>query len=315
MADSYDQFLAMAGTMTRETWPDLINKAIDVIWEQANEAPDLKLGAFFDKVNMTAGRTHVVSSVTSHLPLPSESEDLDPLRYLVAAPGRDKTFTVVNYRSAVRATDTAFRMDRFDKILYAVSGLLQSAYRFDEYQYAAILNNAFTGTDGDDDLSLCHDSHPLENRDRGTYDNKGTGALSGPNLHVLRLLLRKMPDPQGDPMPNNGPYTLVIADEDEQTAIELIKTDKKPDTALNNTNALLPEITYMTSPYLSSSVQYYLFGNAVGEARGLHEVSLMDWDLSDNSPANVDIKIDRRIKGIKTFGFTHTKNMAGSTGA
>jgi len=95
----------------------------------------------------------------------------------------------------------------------------------------------------------------------------------------------------------------------------LIKTDKKPDTALNNTNALLPEITYMTSPYLSSSVQYYLFGMGQGQEKGLHECSLMDWDISDNNPANVDLRVDRRIKGIKTFGFTHSKVMAGSTGA
>jgi len=315
MADSYDQFLAAAGTMTRETWPDLINKAIDVIWSQKNEAPNLVLGQFFDKQVKSAGRTHVISSVTSHLQMPREAEDLDPKPYVVAAPGRDKTFTVVNYQLAVRATDTAFRMDRFDKIMYAVSGMLQSAKRFDEYHYAAVLNDAFTGTDGDDSLSLCNSSHPNENRDTGTWDNSSTGALSGPNLHAAILLADSMTDAQGDPNLTGGPYMLVIPKELRQTAIELTMTSDKPGTALNDTNALLTDVTWVKSNYLSSAVQYYLFCGLKGEEKGLHEVELLGWDLSDNSPANVDVKVDRRIKAIKTYGFTHSRNLIGSTGA
>ena len=122
MADNYDQFLKAAGTMTRDAWPDLVDKAIDVIWSMTNEAPDLVLEQFFDVDVKTEGRTHVISYVTSHLPMPQENEDLDPLPYAVAAPGRKKTITVVNYRIAVRVTDTAFRMDRFDQIMYYVSG-------------------------------------------------------------------------------------------------------------------------------------------------------------------------------------------------
>ena len=314
MADSYDQFLAAAGTMTRETWPQLINKAVDVIWSMSNEAKGLVLAPFFDVENKTEGRTHVMDYVTSQLPMPREAEDLDPKPYVVAAPGRDKTFTVAVYQLAVRATDTAFRMDRFDKILYSVSGLLEAATRFDEYHRATILDDGHSGTDGDDSLSLFHNSHPNENRSTGTYDNKGTGALSGPNLHVMRLLLETMTGPQGDPLPITA-GTVVIPPQLEEKIIELIKTPTKPDTALNNVNPLLPQLGYVKSPYLSSEVQYVVAGDMRGPDKGLHEVSLMPWDLSDNSPANVDIRIDRRLKAIKTFGFTHSRNMVGSTGA
>jgi hypothetical protein len=314
MADSYDQFLAAAGTMTRETWPELIDKTIDVFWSQRNEAPQLVLSPFFDVTSGIAGRTHVITSGTSHLGMPKENEDLDPLPYAVAAPGRKQTFTVVNYRNAVRVTDTAFRMDRFDKIMYSVSGLLQSAVRFDEYHRAAILDAAFSGTAGDDSKALCATDHPHENNDAGTWNNLGTGALTGPNLHALILKADKMTDPQNDPMPTGGPYTVVIPPDLRKTIIELTKTDKKPDGALNNVNALLPEVGFVVSPYLSSTTAYYMFGNLMGEERGLHEVQLMDWDLSANSPANVDIKIDRRLKSSKTFGITHSKNLIASSG-
>ena len=314
MADSYDQFLAAAATQVRETWPDLIDKSIDMIWDQRNEAPSLVLGQFFDTVK-AASKEYVISSVTSHLPLPREAEDLDPKPYAVAAPGRKKTFTVTNYQLAVRATDTAFRLDRFDRIFYSVSGLVQSTARFDELHRAAIIDDMFAGTDGDDSLSLCNDSHPNENRETGTWDNSGTGALSGPNLHAMILLADLMTDAQGHPNSTGGPYTAVIPPQLRQTIIELTKTPLKPNTALNDTNALLQDVTWVKSPYLSSAVQYGIFGNLRGEEKGLFEVANMDWDISDNKPANVDIKIDRRAKAIKTYGFTHSRNFFGSTGA
>jgi hypothetical protein len=314
MADSYSQFLSAAAGMTRETWPDLINKAIDVIWSQKNEAPELVLGQFFDKVT-AASKQYVISSGTSHLPMPQEAEDTDPTPYAVAAPGRDKTFTVVNYKLAVRATDTSFRLDRFDKIMYAVSGLVQSTVRFDELHRAQIIDNMFTGTDGDDGKALCASDHPHENNEAGTWDNASTGALSGPNLHAAILLADLMTDPQGKPNATGGPYTLVIPPQLRQTAIELTMTDLKPATALNDVNALLTDVSGVKSPYLSSAVQWAIFGNLQGEDKGIVEVANLDWDISDNKPANVDIRIDRRAKAIKTFGFCHSKNIIGSTGA
>jgi hypothetical protein len=307
-------YFSANGTIDRTAAPDLLNKAIDVVWMQRNVTNGIMLGKYFDTESKDSGLTHIISSVTSQLPLPQENEDTEALPYFTPAPGFDKTFTLINYRSGIRVTDTMVKADRFSKIMGMISGQINSAARLDEYIRAGILNNAFTGDDGADSKDLCDDDHPNENNETGTWDNKGTGALSGPNLHALRLLARNMTDPQGDPdwaMPTD----LLVPNELEQTALELTKSDGKPATALNDPNVLINGLGVTVSPYLSSAVQHYLFCDRTGEEKGLIEVVLSDWNLKDNKPANADIVIDRRIKAIKTFGFTVSKNIMGSTGA
>lgn len=304
-------------TITKTSYPDLLNKAIDMIWMRRDVVAGNVLGQFFDVQQKSDGLTHVISSVSSVVPLPIKNEDTDALPYLTPAPGFDKTFTVVNYRSGIRVTDTMIRADRFSKIRGMCEGQIKSAMRKDEYMRAAILNNAFTGDDGADSKDLCDDAHPQERTDitsNKTWDNKITGALTGSNLHALRLLTRKMTNENGDPDPVMSIF-LLVAEDGEQKALELTRSTAKPEGALNDPNVLIPGLKVVVSPYLSSATQYYIFGDREGENKGLHEISLMDWAMGDNRPSNVDIVIDKRVKAIKTFGFTVSRNIFGSTGA
>jgi len=307
-------YFSANGTIDRTAAPDLLNKAIDTIWMQRNVLAGVVLDKYWETESKDSGLTHIISSVTSQLPLPQENEDMEALPYFTPAPGYDKTFTLINYRSGIRVTDTMLRADRFSKIMGMITGQIKSASRLDEYLRASILNNAFTGDDGADDKDLCDDAHPHENNERGTWDNKGTGALSAPNLHALRLLARNMTDPQGDP-DWATPTDLLVPNELEQTALELTKSDGKPATALNDPNVLINGLGVTTSPYLSSSVQHYLFCDRMGDEKGLYEFVLEPWNIKDNKPANADIVVDKRVKAIKTFGFTVSKNVMGSTGA
>ena len=307
-------YFSAPGIINRDAAPELLDKSIDAIWMQRNVAAGVVLDRFFDKVNKSEGLSHVISSVTSQLPLPIENEDTEALPYMAPAPGYKKTITLVNYRSGIRVTDTMLKADRFSQVMGMVKGQILSAARKDEYMRSAILNTAFSGTSGADSLSLCNDSHPHENIEAGTWDNSGTGAFSGPNLHALRLLMRKLTDPQGDP-DWATPTALVIPEDLEQEALELTQASLKPATALNDPNVLIHGLPVVVSPYLSSAVQYYLFGDRTGDEKGLLEVCLEDWGIKDNSPANADIVVDKRIKAIKAFAFTVSKNVFGSTGA
>lgn len=307
-------YFSSNGTVDRTAAPDLLNKAIDTMVLQRNEVSGAVLGQFFDVETKDSGLSHIVSSVTSQLALPQENQDTEALPYLTPAPGYDKTITLVNYRSGIRVTDTMLRADRFSKVMGMVSGQMKSALRLDEYMRASILNNAFTGDDGADGKDLCDDAHPHENPEAGTWDNKGTGALSGPNLHALRLLARKMTDPQGDPdwcMPK----ALVIPEDLEQTALELTRSTGKPATALNDPNVLIDGLQVVVSPYLSSATQYYLFADRTGPEKGLMEIQLLDWRVADNNPANASIVLDKELKAIKAFSFSVSKNIYGSTGS
>jgi len=308
------EWLKQIGAMDRNTWPALLDKTIDEMWEMKDEVPGMNLAQFFDVENISGMKTFSLSYVTNELPLPRLNSDGDAMPYVTAAPGRTQSFTVQWYRLAVRAFRDAFETDRFDEIMFSMSGLTQSPMRMDEYKRAAILDAAFSGTAGDDLLPVCSNSHPNEDSETGTWDNLSTGVLSEPNLHTARLLMERMTGAKGNPFDVTGQVVL-ITPENEQQMIILTKTDRKPNTAIWDVNALLPEFGYVKNKYTSDTDAFFVFGNLQGRQKGLHEVQLADWDLSDNSPQNVDVKIDRRIRGAKVFGFTHSRNIVGSAGA
>jgi len=292
----------------------LLDRAIDAVFMQRNELAGAVLGQFFDKVSIGEGLDYVIASVTSQLPFPQENEDTEALPYFTAAPGFKKTLTVTEYRAGIRIARIIIESQRHKQAMAMATGQAKSAARLDEYLRASIFNNSMSGTSGADSLSLCHDSHPLENPEAGTWDNKSTGAMSGPNLHTMRLLARKMVDAMGDP-DWQMPVALLVPEDLEQTALELTKSDGKPGTALNDPNVLINGMKVVISPYLSSAVQHFLICDRQGEEKGLHEVVLSDWNIANNSPANVDIVLDKRIRAVKGFGFSRSKNVIGSTGA
>lgn len=311
-----NQFSAAAGAITKDHPISAIDKSIDVNWMRRNEFVGA-LAPLFDIDTKSGGLTHVITNVGSALPLPVENEDTEDLPYFTPADGFKKTFTVVNYRSGIRVTDTMLAADRFDVIVGMTLGQMKSGFRKDEYQRSSILNNAFSGTAGADSLPLCDTAHPQENPEAGTWSNDSTGALALATLQTLRLIGADMTDEHGDPDPVMY-KTLVVPTALQQTALELTSFGDAPRTkpggGNNDPNVLVNQLQVVTSPYLTSAVRYFLVGDRTGPSKGLHEVALQDWNLKNNNPANADILIDKRIKSIKTFGFTTSKNIAGSTG-
>ena len=306
-------YFSATGMVDRDAAPALFTRDFDVIWAQRNELAGVTLAQYFQKEMKESGLTHTITSVTSQLALPHESSDTAALTYFTPAPGLPKTIVLITYRAGIRVTETAVLADRYDKIMGMVSGGIKAAGRLDEYMRAAIFDGGFTGTAGSDSLPLCSNSHPHENLEAGTYDNLGTGALTGPNLHVLRLLARRMTDPQGDPdwRVANG---VLIPPELEEDAMVLVTSDGKPGGDLNDPNVLIKGLPLTVSPYLSNTDQYFLTTEEADYDKGLHEVVLQDWRAADNSPVSASIVFDKEIKATKAFAFTRTKSIFGSTG-
>jgi len=308
-------YFTAGGIIDTNANPQLLDLAIDAMWNRRNEFTGV-LAKYFDEEIKDSGLTHVVSSVGSALPLPQKNEDTEPLPYFVPAPGYKKTFILIGYRAGIRVTETQMKADRFKKTAFLVTGQLKSAMQKDEYLRAAIFNSAFTGTDGADSLSLCHDSHPHENTDRGTWDNKGPGALTGANLQALRLLGDQMTNEQGDPDPAEL-KDLVVPPALRQKAEELTKSERRAEDALNGRTVLIGTLNVVVSHYLglSSSVQYFGIANREGPNKGLVQYTLIPWNIKNNTPSNADIIIDKRIKAVHAIGFTTSKNVYGSTGS
>ena len=303
-----------SGTVDRKTYSDQLSKTFDVMWLRS-KAEVTELQEFFETINMSEGDTFKIGSVGSSLTYPIRNEDTDTKPFAQVATGYNKTITVYPYRLFVRVTDNMRRMERYSKVEGMVSGLPMAAVAKKEAMRATIFNSqTFSGTAGADSLALCHNSHPHENTEYGTWDNLSTGVLNVDNLHTLRLLADKMTNEFGRPYPVELKKLLIPPDL-RRKAAELMRADMDPESALNTPNVLINEMTYKVSHKLTDTDAYFGFGNLKGEERGILEVSLMAPEVKDDEPANVDILIQKRIKFICAFGYTRSKNIVASAGA
>ena len=299
-------------TVDKNTNIDLLSAEIDVVFMRTNEAP-LSLAQFYNTETRSEGTEWVVSSVGSALPLPQINEDTDNLPYFTSPPGFKTTISKLNFRSGIRVTDTMLTLDRQNKTREITMGQAKSAVRLDEYMRAVAFNNGFATTTLADGVYMFSASHPHENAEAGTWDNLATGALTGANLQAARLKMEKIDDEQGDPM-DITPMGVLISVDMEQKALELIKSTKVAEDGLNAETQLINSFSIVKTKYLTSTTAFFVFGNMTGYAKGLMEIVAQDWNIKNNSPSNVDIVIDKRIKAIKAFGAMPTKNFVGSTG-
>lgn len=304
-----------AGVLDVTSAVKLLDKTIDVMFMRRNEVAPDNLAEFFDVENKAAGTglTHKVSTYGSVAPLPKVNSDTEPLPRYTPAPGYDKSFTLLNYRQGIQVTATLLKTERFAKVSQIVAGLIKSGFQWDAYMRASVVNGAFASTTGADGSYLCADAHAEVDGSSPTWDNLGTGALSGPNLQALVLLMMNMTNEKGYPMVIN-PKALRVPPALLQKALELTTATGKPEGMFNDPNVIIKGLNVDACRYFSSATAYFLFGDLQGFEKGLCEVTLEDWGVADNKPENVDIVMDKRVKAIKTFGATISKNVYGSVG-
>jgi hypothetical protein len=293
---------------------DLLDKSFDTIWARRDEF-DPVTESLFEKIShRNAGDTFKIGNVGISHPLPHRNDDTQPLPFSQAAPGFSKEVTLYSYRSAARVTDTIVQTQRFPRALQMVNGLVTGPRRLMEYQRTAIFDGAFAGTDGSDSLALCHDSHPHENPEAGTWDNLLTGPLTHGNLQAARLLMRQMKNEQGFPEPL-VPKMLMVPPALEQKATELTVAVMNPETAINQPNVLIRSLNVLVNPFLESATAWFLIGDLTGEERGLFVVEAIPLNVKDCKPSeNPDIIWAKRTKVMHAVAFTRTKNIVGSAG-
>jgi len=304
------------GTIDQYTNPAFLDKTIDEMFERRNELGDtLVLGKLFFVDTLSAGLSTKMTTIGSELDLPLINADVNPYPLATTVPGYAKELVVVNQSQAIRVTKTAIKGDRHSKILSTIKGQMKAAMRKDEYVRASFLNNAFASGTGADGVYLYSASHPQEGGAvAGLWSNLGTGPLTGPNLHALRLKMYNMKDAKGFPMPIM-PTGAVFNQALEQKWLELTTATRKPEGMLNEENVLIKSIPGTVSPFLTSTTAFHLIGNLTGHYMGLYEVVREEWNIADvPSLVTPEVPIFKRIASMKTFGFSTVRNMAGSTG-
>jgi hypothetical protein len=179
-------------------------------------------------------------------------------------------------------------------------GLIESFQQTKEIYGAAILNNATTYNSniGGDGQALCSAYHPI---DGGTVSNYTTYDLNESTLLNSMISVRTNFKDQAGLKVFARARKLIVPPQLEPVAIRLTKTELRPGTADNDTNAImmtaggLPE-SFMTNDFLTSARNWFLLTNIDG-------LSYME-RIKFETDMQVDFVTDNLlVKGYERYSF------------
>ena len=147
------------------------------------------------------------------------------------AAGKNVTITPVKFTKAIDITEEMLRFNLWPKINYLVSGVanaLNARINLDATKilYLGFGTTFFTGGDG---LALFHASHTMG--DGTTQSNTGTAVLSYDNLQLACQAMDRFYDDKGIQMLPTTRLRLIVARENKEKAIEILKSIGNPDSA------------------------------------------------------------------------------------
>lgn len=185
-----------------------------------------------------------------------------------------------------------------------------------EITAAAILNTAFT-TAGSDGKVLCAIDHPLLAPGAGTSSNKlSTDAdLDATSLKDLITVFRKQLDSAGNKI-NILPKTLLVPQDLEFKAYEVLRSTYLPDSPNNNVNSVGPNGIYKIEPmtwiYLTDPDAFFLVAD-----KSEHELHWF-WRQQPSVESDIEFKTEVALTKIVTrfsVGYSDWRGIAGTTGA
>jgi hypothetical protein len=175
------------------------------------------------------------------------------LTYLSISPGYHTLIEPKEYAAGIQF-ERKFLKDKQYPVLENRAGMLtKSALRtMDKIAvrpFAYAFSSAFDYMTSEEGVALCSDSHTTKSGVSTTYgfDNAGTSALNKTSLAATRLLMRKFKDDIGNRIDIN-PDTLLVPDNLYDTAMEIVGSDKDPESANNTKN--MQSGRFKVIPYL-----------------------------------------------------------------
>ena len=136
----------------------------------------------------------------------------------------------------VKVTKKLRRNDLYGQVQRQVR-ILADRFRAGQESIAAgIFNNGFTSTTVADGLSLFNTAHTSDQSGGVSQSNRGTSSFSPANVEATRRLMIAFKTNRNNIQSATFPDTLLVPTALEEKAMELISSNGKVDTALNNPN-------------------------------------------------------------------------------
>lgn len=293
-----------------------LDKTVDALRAIYNKIP--LQGAQFFRTESPKGGVYTEASYGTMVQLPTINQDSDDLPFVTPSSGFKKTFTVVNYRSAIQAERTTVEDELEPLVRKQMSGMLTSGRLLLEYSMANVLNNA-TSTSylGSDGVALASASHPYERKITGTWSNLETAsALSTANFSTARLNLRKRANEWGDTMalPTKA---IVVPPDLEEKALQIMASEKVAENALNNKNVWMNKYSVIVWDYLTDTNAWFLLADMPDINKGLVYVEAVAPNVmsTEGKDKSTDIIWGQRLRMRFTVGHTVCREIQYNAGA
>lgn len=222
---------------------------------------------------------------TTSLPEQSASIMTGPARMLELGDGEGVTYEDAKMGPKVMGVDREFGLgfsigkrlmedDQYGVANQSARWLADAGRKTSEYRSAALLDDAFTGTNfkGIDALALCSTAHTLIGNSGLTVPNRPAAdvGLSVTGITAALDLFMQIKDENGDPI-SMFPNKVIIGNNsgDLHRAMQIFGSDKEPFTAENQDNAIkkrMPSPKIVISRFKLSSKSYFLVDEKYNDA-------------------------------------------------
>jgi len=252
------------------------------------------------------------TSITGFGLVPQAGENAD-VEFDDVLQGYDKTYTHNLYKLAFRISKETIDDEKWGLIRKASQALGRSMFNTRQIQGASVFNNGFNaGFAGPDGVALFSTSHPLVGG--GTASNT-LSVAADLDVTSLRQAIQQFEETVDDRglLLNIMPRYLLIPNELQWDAEELLKSMLRPDTAENAINAFqMKNLEYMIFHYLTDDDSWFILSE-------LDEHSLRWWEREEvNTSSDYNWMADASLTKIRnrfSFGWDDWRGTLGVQGA
>ncbi len=234
-----------------------------------------------------------------------------PIQYEDPVQMYDVIYTHVTYAKGFKIEKELYDDDQYNVMNRKPDQLGRAARRTEETQGAAIWNNAFATTQlGGDAKPLCSTTHPSSGGGSSQSNASATGLpLTETNYETEKLAMRKQLDDKGMKI-DTSPNAVLVPIDLEKAANIIFNSKLRSNTADNDLNPYLNEVTVMPWIYLTSTTAHWLID------KDQHEVN---WFFREKANFKQDdmFETDQALFKVRerfSAGFSDWRGVYGSKG-
>ncbi len=223
--------------------------------------------------------------------------------------GFKASYKQAKYSNGIQIERELVQFDRYNEIKKRTKRLATSAHYTRQFYGASVLNNAFSASyTGPDAVALCSASHPYSPSDATVQSNRGTSALSISSVDATYVAMTSWTDDKGNKVAVN-PNTLIVPPGLRKTALEIVGSDKNPETGDNAVNVYKGEFKVITLPFLTDSNNWFMADSVlIKEFLNWYDSRKPDFDYLEDFDTEV---AKYKVVGLWAYGWDYWQALYG----